>query len=242
MHMKLFLAVVAAAAVSAGGALAAGTAGRAEGKIVYSFLGRLTSAPNDGRISIGVAGGNRPALRAMLGETVAQTFAYGDDTEFLKWSQGVPAVVEPGQLAAGDFVRVHVRAERGATLGQIEQSDAVLVGDRGAELSKPTQPAYVFRGKLTAVGSSSISVDVRGGNRRAMRLLIGEPAAQTFTVGGSTIFIRWQGRVPTVISRADLKVGDAVVVRIRAEAGSSLGEVEAKAAVHVGEHEPPSTS
>jgi hypothetical protein len=70
MRMKLVLAA-ATAALAAVGAASAGAAG---GGIAYSFLGKLSAAPSGGHISIAVEGGNRPALRAMLGSSVAQTF------------------------------------------------------------------------------------------------------------------------------------------------------------------------
>jgi hypothetical protein len=245
MRTKLFLAVTAAALLSAGAAFATagtGTAGAATRGILYSFLGKLTAEPSNGDVSITVEGGNRAALRALIGEAATQTFAYGGGTQFLKWSNGVPAVVQAGDLDSGDYVWVHVRAPRGSSLDTIEDTDAVRVGDRGSELNRPTEPLYLFRGKLTAVGSSSISVEVRGGNRRALRLLVGESANQTFTVGDSTIFLLWQGKVPTVIARTDLKVGDPIVVRIRADKGSTLQQVESAAAVKVAEHEPANQS
>ena len=83
---------------------------------------------------------------------------------------------------------------------------------------------------------------VAGGNRRALRLLVGNSADQTFAVGDSTIYLNWQGKVPTVIEQSDLKVGDRVVVRVRADSGSTLGQVEATPAVKVAEHEPASQS
>jgi len=71
-------------------------------------------------------------------------------------------------------------------------------------------------------------------------LLIGQSADQTFTVGGETIFLLWQGKVPTVIDSSKLVVGDKIVVRIQADKGSSLSQVEATAATHVGDREPAS--
>src|SRR4051812_18537635 len=95
MRTRLFLA--AAAAVLLGGL--ATTAGAARpGGIAYSFLGKLSATPSDGHVSISVEGGSAPALRAMLGKSVDQTFSYGDDTEFLQWSGGVPKIVEAGDL------------------------------------------------------------------------------------------------------------------------------------------------
>jgi hypothetical protein len=233
MRMKLFLA--AAVAALAGGVAA--TAGAAGGGIDYSFLGKLSAAPSDGHVSITVEGGNRPALRALLGSSVSQTFSYGTGTEFLQWTDGLPKVVDADDLNAGDYVRVSVRAPRSSSLEAIEQTDAFLIGDHGTALNRPDQPAFLFRGKITAVGSSTVSVDVRGGNRRALRLLLGNSRTQTFAVGDSTVFLRWQGRVPTVIGKSDLKDGDTVAIHVRAEAGSTLAEVESTPAAKVAEHE-----
>jgi hypothetical protein len=233
MRMKLVLAA-ATAALAAGGAASAGAAG---GGIAYSFLGKLSAAPSGGHISITVEGGNRPALRAMLGSAVAQTFAYGDKTEFLRWRSGVPKVVQAGDLQAGDYVRINVRAPRGSSLDTIESTAAGLIGDHGTELTRPDRPDYLFRGTVAGVGSSTVSVDVRGGNRRALRLLLGSSPTQTFAVGGSTIYLLWEGKVPTVTDRSDLKVGDKVVIHVRAKAGSTLGQVTATLAAKVAEHE-----
>ena len=210
------------------------------GNVRYSFLGQLTTTPSNGGVSINVQSGNRLALRAMLGAPITQTFAYGTTTEFLRWSHGIPTIVQAGDLAAGDFVWVHVRAPRHATLGQIEQQPAALVGDHGTQLFKPTQPLYLFRGTLASVGTGTVSVHVTGGNARALRLLVGSSTDQSFAYGGTTIFLLWQGKVPTVIDATKLVVGDRIVVRIRAPKGSALAQVEATPANHIGDREPPS--
>lgn len=206
--------------------------------IRYSFVGQLTAVPGNGGVSIVVAGGNRPALRAMLGVPVTQTFAYGPSTEFLKWSKGVPSVVQADQLSAGDYVRVNIRAHRGASLALLEAKAASLVGDHGTQLYRPSLKLNLFRGTIASVDSSSVTVNVTGGNRAAVRLMLGQSSTQTFTTGGSTIFLLWQGKVPTVISSSQLTVGDTVVIRDRATRGTTLAQVEASAARHVGEHEP----
>ncbi len=118
------------------------------------------------------------------------------------------------------------------------RSASTIVGDHGTQLDTPTQPLYLFRGTLASVGSASVTLDVRTGNRRALHLLIGQGGSQTFTTGDQTIFLLWQGKVPTVIDLSQLKVGDKVVVRVRADRGSSLAQVESTAAVHVGDREP----
>src|SRR5664279_2220558 len=236
MRTKILLATAAAALVVTGAAFA----GNGPAKMHYAFLGQLTATPANGGVSITVVGGTRAALRAMLGQPVTQTFAYGANTEFLKWAGGVPTIVQAGDLAAGDYVRVNVRAARDATLAEIEAQPSGLVGDHGTTLETPDQPLYNFRGTLTSATSTAVTVHVTGGDGRAMKLLIGQSADQTFTVGGETIFLLWQGKVPTVIDASKLVVGDKIVVRIRADKGSSLSQVEATAATHVGDREPAS--
>jgi hypothetical protein len=234
MRTKILLVTAAAALLATGSAFA----GNGPAKMPYSFLGQLTATPANGGVSINVVGGSKAALRAMLGQPVTQTFAYGANTEFLKWANGIPTIVQAGDLAAGDYVRVNVRAQHDSSLAEIEQKQSGLVGDHGATLNTPDKPLYLFRGTLTSATSTSVTVHVTGGDRRAMKLLIGQSADQTFTVGGETIFLLWQGKVPTVIDASKLVVGDKIVVRIRAEKGSTLSQIEATAANHVGDREP----
>jgi len=73
---------------------------------------------------------------------------------------------------------VNVRAPRNADLATIEQQQAGIVGDHGTQLFKPDKPLYLFRGTLTSVGTSTVTVHVTGGDRRALRLLIGSSADQ----------------------------------------------------------------
>jgi hypothetical protein len=239
MRTKLTFSIALVALVAAGAALA-GTPKQnaAPFGIHYAFVGQLTAVPANNGVSVDVVGGNRPALRAMLGQPVAQTFATGPNTEFLRWDKGVPTVVQAGDLAVGDYVRINVRAPRGASLSDIEESPSPLVGDHGTQLYQPTRPLYLFRGKLDSVNGSTVMLDVRGGNARAMRLLLGQSSTQSFSTGDDTIFLLWQGKVPTVISIGQLKIGDSVVVRVRAPKGSTLTQVESTAAVHVGDREP----
>ena len=44
-----------------------------------------------------------------------------------------------------------------------------------------------------------MTIDVKGGNRRALRLMIGQSTTQSFTTGDETVFLYWAHRIPTVI-------------------------------------------
>ena len=207
--------------------------------ILYVFTGALSATPSATSFTLTVDGGNRPALKAMLGQSAQQTFAYDSSTEFLLWSHGIPTVVAGTSLHAGDWVRVNVRAARNASLADIEATPPTIVGDRITEPQQPNKPLFLFRGTLTAVGATSVTVHVTGGNRHALRLLVGQSADQTFAFDAGTICLLWQGKVPTVITPSQLKVGDRFVVRIRADRGSTLAQVEATPANHLGDREPP---
>jgi hypothetical protein len=231
----------AIAAVSLGVASAAGAAQAGPSGARYVFRGRVLAAPpaNAMSISLSVEGGNRLALRKLLGEDVHQSFAVGTGTEFLRWSNGVPTVVRAGDVHAGDRVTVDVRAPRTASLSEVEGTAAAAVADHGSNGRPSGKPLFLFRGTLAApAGPSSVTVDVKGGNRHGLRLLIGQNAQQSFAYGTETVFLRWQGTVPTVIAAADLKVGDRVTVRVRARRGSTLHRVESTPAARVAEHEP----
>jgi hypothetical protein len=237
LQMRMKIVITAATAALIGSLAATAGAARPAG-IVYSFVGELSATPSGGKLSIEVKGGTPAALRAMLGHSVDQTFSYGDSTQFLQWDGGVPTVVEANDLDAGDYVRVNVRAPRGSSLDTIESTNATLIGDHGTERTKPDKPEYPFRGKTVSTGSSTVTITARGGNMRALRLLRGASADQTFTVGSDTIYLLWRGRTPSVISLSDLKTGDAVAIHVRAAARSTLSQVEATAAAKVAEHEP----
>jgi len=242
MRLKSLALALVASLVVVGVAAADNGKRRGPAKVQYAFLGKLTATPSNGGVSITVEGGNKRALRAMLGAPVTQTFAYDSTTEFLKWSKGIPAVVGAGDLATGDDVWVRVRAPRGSNLPDIERQPASIVGDHGQQLFKPAQPLYLFRGTLSSVGSTSVTVHVTGGNHRALTLLVGSSRDQSLTFGDDTIFLLWQGKVPTVIDASKLVVGDRIVVRIRAPKNATLAQVASTAARHIGDREPASRS
>jgi hypothetical protein len=241
MKRTLFwgLAVVLVASV-------AGTALATNGPkpVDFTFTGRLQADPGAAAtsLSVRVQTGNRQALQKLVGQTRNRTFAVDASTEFLLWSQGKPTVVTLDSLSAGDLVTVHVRADRGASLLQIETTPASVVADRGMNPGKPHRALWLFRGTLNAPATSStVSIHVFDGNHRALRSLLGSPVDETFTYDSHTVFLLWQGKVPSVISATQLQAGDRVTVRVRAPRGSTLAQVAATPAARIAEHEPSAT-
>jgi hypothetical protein len=234
--MKHRVLTALALAVLACAAVASSATGAGAGRL-FQFRGELTSI---GLNSLGlqVEGGNKPALRKMLGQSQNQSFSIGDHTEILIWRKGIPAVGGVGDLRIGDWVQVNVRAPVGSSLAEIEANQAGLVGDH-VRRPNAALPLWLYVGTVAGAQSGGhIALHVTSGNRRALRSLLGQSADQTFTYDDGTIFLLWQGKVPTVIDASQLKAGDRITVRIRAPFHSTLAQVEATAANHVGDHEP----
>jgi hypothetical protein len=206
---------------------------------LYAFGGTLLSTPgaNATSISAQVENGNRPALRALIGAAQNQVFAVGAGTRVTVWSHGVPHVGTTADLQQGDFVTIRVRAPGGSTLQTIESTAAAAVAEHAAP--NGGQPLWLFVGSVAGPQSGGhIALHVDSGNWKALHAMLGQSLDQSFTYDDGTIFLLWQGGVPTVISPSQLKAGDRITIRIRSPRDSSLAQVEATPAAHVGDHEP----
>ena len=103
----------------------------------------------------------------------------------------------------------------------------------------PDRPLWLFVGTLNApAANGKLSLHVQSGNWLALKKMLGQPVDESFSYGRRTIFVLWQGGVPTVISPSQLHPGDRVSVRIRAPRLYSLQQAEQVPAGHVGDHEP----
>jgi hypothetical protein len=232
--------VITAVLAALGCAILAATASADRGGNgrLYQFRGEVVTASSTS-VQLTVEGGNHAALRAMLGQAQNQTFTIGPRTEILVWRNGIPHVASYGDLKPNDWVQVNVRAKADSPLATIEASPAGIVGDHKTKPGAPAYPLFLYRGTVDGPQAGGhILLHVRGGNAPALRTLLGQSPDQTFTYGDATIFLLWQGKVPTVISPSQLDAGDLITIRIRAPRGSSLAQVEATPAVHVGDHEP----
>jgi hypothetical protein len=233
-----YLALVAVAVLTVGASST--LAARGSGTINFQFNGRLLAdAGSSTSLFVDVKGGNKPALRKLLGEGRTQQFAVDSNTQYIRWTHGVPTVVPESNLVAGDRVTVNVRAPRSDSLAQIEATPSWRVADRGPEGRFPRRPLWLFIGRLDAPAAGGhFMLHMTDGNHRALKALLGAPLDQTFTYDAHTVFVLWQGGVPQVISPSQLVVGDRISVRIRAPQSFSLGQVEATPANHVGDHQP----
>jgi hypothetical protein len=233
LTLALAIATVAFAALVSGAA-----AGHGRGQL-YTFSGELLAAPgaNATSASVQVETGNKPALRAMIGASQNEVFTLDSGTEVLIWSHGTPRVGSTADLQQGDYVSLNVHAPGGSSLQTVEQQPAGTVSDHAAPHA--ALPLWMFAGSVAGPQSGgTIALHVESGNWKALQSMLGQSLDQSFAYDDGTIFLLWQGNVPTVIDPSQLKPGDRITVRVRAPRSDSLAQVEAIPANHVGDHEP----
>ena len=235
LTLILAIATVAFAALVSG---AAADHGHGKGQL-YTFSGELLAAPgaNATSASLQVETGNKQALRAMIGASQDEVFTLDSGTEVLIWSHGSPRVGSTADLQQGDYVSLNVHAPHGSSLQTIEQQPAGTVNDHAAPHA--AAPLWMFAGSVAGPQSGgTIALHVGSGNWKALQAMLGQGLDQSFAYDDGTIFLLWQGKVPTVIDPSQLKPGDRITIRIRAPRSDSLAQVEAIPANHVGDHEP----
>src|SRR6266536_1383414 len=146
-------------------------AARSDAKVLYLFNGRLLAdAGGSPTLFVDVNGGNRAALRKLIGQGDDQRFAVDANTEYIRWTRGVPTVVSESNLVAGDRVTVRVRTDRTASLAQIEATPAGVVTDRGPNPRFANRPLWLFIGTLdTPAANHYLKLHMSNGNLRALR-------------------------------------------------------------------------
>lgn len=218
--------------------VAATALGGGNGRL-YQFRGDVVSASSSS-LQISVTGGNHLALKTLIGQSQNESFTLGAKSEILVWSHGVPHVGSVADLKQGDDVTINVRAKGGASLAELLATPAATVADRGAQNAGGGKPLFLYIGTVAGgQAGGHISLHITSGNWRGLRTMLGQASVdQTFSYDNGTIFLLWQGRVPTVIEPSQLKAGDRITIRIRAAGNATLAQVEATAANHVGDHEP----
>lgn len=236
----IFLALMAFSVIGLG---ASGSVAASQANVPFTFRGELIADPPSGSTSLllDVEGGNRRALRLLVGQSSAQAFAVDSRTQYLRWARGVPTVVSQDNLAEGDQLTIRIRAPRNSSLAQVESTPANVVSDHGPNPGRAAKPLWLFQGTLNAPASGGrVNIHVVDGNHRALKAMLGQALDQSFAYNRRTVFIRWQGRTPTLISPSQLTVGARINIRIRARGNASLSEVQSSPAKHVAERQPAS--
>jgi len=236
--MKHRLLTALALAALACTVVAATALGGDNGRL-YQFRGDVVSSSSSS-LQISVTGGSHLALKTLIGQSQNESFSLGVKSEVLVWSHGVPHVGSAADLKQGDDVTINVRAKGGSSLADLLATPLAVVADRGAPNAGRGKPLFLYIGTVAGGQSGGhVSLHITSGNWRGLKTMLSQASVdQTFSYDNGTIFLLWQGRVPTVIDPSQLKAGDRITVRVRAARDSTLAQVEATPATHIGDHEP----
>ena len=215
---------------------------------LYIFKGTVAApATATTGLQVSVTGGNRPALKALVGNTTAPlTFTVNGRTAYIAWSASArgnaPAATTPEAVRVGDPVHLRIRARYGAPLARLLVKPTRTVNDFAAA-QKVAGRMFVFQGRALAVDATAktITVDIRRGNWNALNALLGQPSTETFHYDTATQFLSWNHRAPHAFDPAAIKAGDPITVRTRATWNTPLANLLAAPLWKVNDHEPIAT-
>ena len=213
--------------------------------VVYTFNGRVATEPGEGAatLQVQVTGGNRPALKAMIGSGQPLTFTMGPRTRWIVWTGNVPKNGDSGDVHVGDPVTVNVAGDRGASLATLLASRARSVHDRAA-VNRPKGVLYFFGGKAVSLDQTAktVTVELNWGNWRALYAMLGQPVTQTFRYDDNTTFLTWKNGRPHLLTPGAVNPGDPLKLRIITARKSSMATLTATPAWKVNDREPWATT
>jgi hypothetical protein len=207
----------AALAVAVASLALAGTASAHVRGVAYEFRGAAVVAPGTGatQIQVQVDGGNRPALKALLGAAQPTTFKADAHTRWIAVNGNTPVLGASDTVLAGDIVRVVIRAPFHTPLATLLATPAASVTDLSAR-TRPTGRLFLFGATASAIDTTNhtITVDVNFGNWRGLFALLGQPVHQTFTYDANTVFLTWRHGVPVGVDPSVIHAGDPLTLRV----------------------------
>jgi hypothetical protein len=215
---------------------------------VYVFSGTVAGpSATTNTLSIAVTGGNRPALRALVGNTTSPlSFTVDGRTSYIAWTAtdraNAPTATTAAALKVGDEVHLRIRARFGAPLARLLTRPVRMVNDFAAA-GDVSGRLFLFEGRAVSVDTTAktITVDIRHGNWFALNALLGQPSTETFHYDTATLFLSWNHRTPHSFDPAQIKAGDPITIRTRATAKTPLANLLTAPLWKVNDHEPSST-
>jgi hypothetical protein len=241
--------VAAASLVSAAPASAASTDhGRSHPQArgqMYIFKGTVAAVPAPGTtaLQVVVTGGNRPALRALVGNVTSPlSFTVDARTAYIGWSASTrgnaPVSITGADVKVGDPVHLRIRASHHATLTDLVAVPVTMVNDF-AQAQRVAGRMFLFEGSAVAVDpvAKTITINVSHGNWNALNAMLGQPTLETFHYDAATLFLSWNRRSPHAFDPATIKAGDPITLRTRAAWNTPLAGLLAAPLYKVNDHE-----
>jgi hypothetical protein len=162
-----------------------------------------------------VDGGNRLALKALLGAAQPTTFKIDAHTRWIAVNGNAPVLGASDTVLAGDLVRVVIRAPFHTPLATLLATPAASVTDLSAR-TRPAGRLFLFGATAAAIDTTNhtITVDVNFGNWRGLFALLGQPVHQTFTYDANTVFLKWRRGTPIGVDPSVIHAGDPLTLRV----------------------------
>jgi hypothetical protein len=242
------LGLIAAASLVSTAPASAATANHQPARFggqLYIFRGTVAALPSaeSSTLQITVTGGNRPALRALVGNTASPlAFTVDARTSYIAWTASArgnaPSSTDPNTVKVGDPVHLRILARHGAPLSRLLVRPVRMVNDFAAA-QKVTGRLFVFHGRAVAVDTTAktITIDIRRGNWFALNALLGQPSLQTFHYDAATLFLAWNRRTPHSFDPASIRFGDPITLRTRGTFATPLADLLAAPLYKVNDHE-----
>jgi len=211
----------------------------------YVFRGVVMSAPGASAtaLPVQIRSGNPAALR-LLGSTnpINTSFLVAATTQLFSWNAAGTASTQAltANMLAGDPVAVTIFGPANATLASLMATPASRVDDV-LNSTKPAGRMFIFVGKVVSTDAvSALTINVTGGNWRAMFALKGQQPLQTFHFAPTTVFLHWNHKGNAqLITPAAFHAGDTVTVRVfSSNFDSQLSTLLATPAWLINNHEP----
>jgi hypothetical protein len=246
--MKSFRLAAAGLAVAASALVgpAQGASTQASARLVhYTFRGVAVTAPgaNATQLQVDVRGGNKVALRQLIGAGQPLIFTVGPKTRYVAEKQsGRPRGSSSDRIQAGDPVVVNVWARPRAALAELLATPARMVDDV-ADASRPKGRLFLFEGRAVALDATAhtVTIDVSYGNWRSLYAMLGAPVRQTFTYGAETTFLHWESGKPHLILPTSIAAGDVLTLRVFSPIWNApLATLESTVLWRINDHEPQS--
>jgi len=215
--IRTFRMTAAALAVAVASLSLVGSASAHTRGVAYEFRGTAVVAPGTGatQLQVQVTGGNRPALKSLLGAAQPTTFTTDAKTRWIAVNGNTPVLAASDTVLAGDVVRVVVRAPWHTPLSTLVATPAASVTDLSAR-TRPAGRLYLFGATAAAIDTTAhtITVDVNFGNWRGLYALLGQPLHETFTYDANTVFLKWRHGVPIGVDPSVIHAGDPLTLRV----------------------------
>ena len=163
-----------------------------------------------------MTGGNRLALKALLGAAQPTTFTTDAQDALDRRARqhaacsAPPTPCSPATSSASSSAPRATRRSRRSS-----RRPAASVTDLSAR-TRPAGRLFLFGATAAAIDTTAhtITVDVNFGNWRGLFALLGQPVHQTFTYDANTVFLKWRHGVPIGVDPSVIHAGDPLTLRV----------------------------